>query len=144
MTGFGRSQSQTGGAMPPERNPRVPYPPHANPSPPAHASHASMAILQQLVRHLPLAYRQRHVPAIHPLPASGNDHGLLQALTHSLDLAGRGYCCLANPLEETATLEATAAAEAPMDAAQVDAAQANKTEADSMDSPKQDAGGSRR
>ncbi len=139
MTGFGRSQSQTGGAMPPERNPRVPYPPHANPSPPAHASHASMAILQQLVRHLPLAYRQRHVPAIHPLPASGNDHGLLQALTHSLDLAGRGYCCLANPLEETAAREGTAVEAATRNEAHMDQARA-----DSLRNPKQDAGGNQR
>ncbi len=149
MTGFGRSQreTETGGAMPPESDPRAPHPPLAHHPPP---SHHSLDMLQQLARHLPLAARQPHgpaataVPAAHPVPASGGDHGLLQALTHSLDLAGRGYCCLANPLEETATLEATAAAEAPMDAAQVDAAQANKTEADSMDSPKQDAGGSRR
>ncbi len=138
MTGFGRSQTQTvtGGAMPPKSNRPAPQAPHAHPFP---LAHSSMAILQQLARHLPLTARQWHVPAIHPLPASGSDHRLLQALTHSLDLAGRGYCCLANPLEETAAREGSAVEAATMDEAHMDQA-----EAVSMRSQKLDAGGNQR
>ena len=143
--------------MPPESDPRAPHSAVAHDSLHAHHSpfthhppfaHSSLAMLQQLARHLPLAARQPRDPAAtaaHPVSASGDDHGLLQALTHSLDLAGRGYCCMANPLEETA---------APMDTAHVDETGADKAGAGkagtdkagtgSMGSPKQDAGGSRR
>ena len=153
MTGFGRSQGQTetGSAKPPESDPRAPHPAIAHDSLHAHHSafthhppyaHSSLAMLQQLARHLPLAARQPRdsaATAANPVSASGGDHGLLQALTHSLDLAGRGYCCMANPLEETA---------APVDEIQVDAAHVDETGADkagtdSMGSPKQDAGGRR-
>ena len=49
--------------------------------------------------HLPQLHLP-HLPHLH-LPRIGADgeHPMLDALTHSLDLAGRGYCCAANPLE---------------------------------------------
>lgn len=83
MTGFGRSQSTPGGSSPPTG---------------VQPEHSGL--------HLP------HLPHFHLPRADGHgDHSLLEALTHSLDLAGRGYCCAANPLEQTAAPESEVAHE---------------------------------
>ena len=91
MTGFGRSQSTPGGAAPPtEAESR-----HGGH--PLHLPHLPHLHLPHL--HLP----QLHRPQLHrPRPGDPKEHPLLEALTHSLDLAGRGYCCAANPLEPAA------------------------------------------
>jgi hypothetical protein len=81
MTGFGRSKSTPAGATP-----------------------QSGAQREHTGRHLPL--HLPHLQHFHMPRADGHPaHPLLDALTHSLDLAGRGYCCASNPLEYTAAPE---------------------------------------
>ncbi len=96
MTGFGRSQNTPDGAAPPteaeSRKSGHPLPLHL------HLPHL----------HLP----HLHQPHLHqPRPDDHKEHPLLEALTHSLDLAGRGYCCATNPLEPAAASDGDAASE---------------------------------
>ncbi len=88
MTGFGRSQTT-------DRAPETA---------PGHLARELSASL-----HLP-HLRHLHLPHLHlpirPSRAGEGHSSLLDALAHSLDLAGRGYCCTSNPLE-TRDLETT-------------------------------------
>ncbi len=88
MTGFGRSQNTPGGAAPPTE---------------AESRHSDHPLSLHLPRLPHLHLPQLHLPDLHlPRPDDPREHPLLDALAHSLDLAGRGYCCAANPLEPAA------------------------------------------
>ena len=81
MTGFGSSRTtpEPGGYTPPGEGQRR----HGLLHLPLHLPHLS---------HI-------HLPHVHlPLADEYGEHSLLEALTHSLDVAGRGYCCAENPL----------------------------------------------
>ena len=95
MTGLGRTKMEPA-AEPGSEQDATPQPSATGRVPTDNSSPLHLPHL-----HLPHAHWPHlHLPHL-GLPHLGGagEHRLLDALTHSLDMAGRGYCCASDPLE---------------------------------------------